>query len=110
VLTSKNEASPVSILEAQACGVPVVATQVGSISDTVLDGQTGKLVPAEDDEALAEAMIVLIRDEGLRSRMGCAARENVQRNWSLDRMVRGYEDLIERIYEEKASRYSRPAA
>ncbi len=110
VLTSKMEANPVSILEAQACGVPVVATRVGSIPDTVIEGQTGLLVRPGDVDGIAAAVAGLLQDESSRRRMGHAARQNVERNWSLDRMVHGYEDLIERIYAEKVTRYSQPAA
>jgi glycosyltransferase involved in cell wall biosynthesis len=109
-LCSKMEANPVSILEAQACGVPVVATRVGSIGDTVTDGVTGLLVPPEDAEALADAVSDLITDEQRRGQMGLAARKNVELTWSLDRMVHGYEDLIERIYAQKVGRHIRPAA
>ncbi len=110
VLTSKMEANPVSILEAQACGLPVVATRVGSIPDTVIDGQTGLLVRPGDVEGMAAAVAGLLKDESSRRRMGHAARQNIEQNWSIDRMVRGYEDLIERIYAEKVTRYSQPAA
>jgi glycosyltransferase involved in cell wall biosynthesis len=109
-LTSKMEANPVSILEAQACGVPVVATRVGSICDSVLDGETGVMVPPEDAYRLADALSLLLSDDKRRAKMGIAARQNVELNWSLERMVHGYEDLIERIYAKKVGRYNRPAA
>jgi glycosyltransferase involved in cell wall biosynthesis len=103
-LTSKIEASPVSILEAQACGVPVVATRVGSIPESVIDGETGLLVTPDDVEGVASAVTRLLRSPALARSLGAAAREFVAEYRSLDTMVSGYEDLIVRLYEEKAAR------
>jgi glycosyltransferase involved in cell wall biosynthesis len=100
-LTSHNEASPVSILEALSVGRPVVAANVGSVSESVLDGQTGRLFPAGDVGAFAAAMMELLVDAPLRRRLGAAGRALVLERWSLDAMVRGYEQLIERIYQTK---------
>lgn len=100
-LTSHNEASPVSILEALACGVPVVASNVGSISETVVDGETGRLFPAGDLTAYSAAAIDLLTDHDARRRMGAEGRRRVAERWSLEAMVRGYEQLIEKIYRQK---------
>ena len=69
-LCSLNEASPVSILEALACGVPVVATDVGSVGENVIDGTTGRLVPSEDLPAMIEAVKQLLSDREARCRDG----------------------------------------
>lgn len=110
VLTSKVEANPVSILEAQSCGVPVVATRVGSIAESVLDGQTGFVVEPGDADAVANAVVRILNDSRLRDDFGRAARENVVRNWSLDQMVQGYEDLTEGIYDRKVAGANTPLA
>lgn len=102
-LTSHIEANPVSILEAMSVGRPVVATNVGSIHEAVAEGQTGYLVPAGDDEQLAERVLRLLRDPNLRESMGQASREAVVRHWSIEAMVRGYERLIESTYARKTS-------
>jgi glycosyltransferase involved in cell wall biosynthesis len=104
VLTSHSEASPVSILEAMACEKPVVATRVGSVSETVLDGRTGYLVPPGNAERVAARMIALLQDPDRAATFGRAGRERVIAHWSLDRMVRGYHELLEDIYESKADR------
>lgn len=102
VLGSLNEASPVSILEAAACGLPVVATDVGSVAETVADGVTGYLVPARDDSAMAGAIERLLFDPEARRRMGDAGRAAVKADASLDAMVRGYETLLHALYADKA--------
>lgn len=102
-LTSHNEASPVSILEALACGKPVVASNVGSVRETVVDGETGRLFPAGNLAAYVGATVDLLNSPAERQRMGAEGRRRVEARWSLESMVRGYEQLIERIYSAKAS-------
>jgi glycosyltransferase involved in cell wall biosynthesis len=103
-LTSHNEANPVSILEAMACGKPVVATRVGSIAETVLDGETGILAPPDSARRVSRHLIHLLRKPELARQMGRRGREAVVAGWSLERMVRGYEDLLCELYAAKARR------
>jgi glycosyltransferase involved in cell wall biosynthesis len=91
----------VSILEALSTGVPVIASNVGSVRETVIDGETGRLFAAGDLEAYVAASIDLLGDAEARRRMGVAGRRLVSERWSLDAMVRSYEQLIERIYDAK---------
>jgi glycosyltransferase involved in cell wall biosynthesis len=65
-------------VEAMACGVPVVASRVGGLAETVVDGGTGFLVPARSPEAIAEAIAELATDDIGRRMMGSAARERAQ--------------------------------
>lgn len=104
LLTSDNEANPVSILEALSVQVPVVATDVGSVAATVRPGQTGCLAPAGDVRQLALYATRLLRDPRLARALGEAGRREVVGHWSLDRMVRGYEQLILEIYRRKGPR------
>lgn len=101
-LCSHNEAFPVSILEALACGIPVVATNVGSVSESVRDSKTGHLVEPDDIHGLANAVARLLDDPENRTRLGENGRRLVQQSGSLDAMVGGYERLAEEIYQEKA--------
>ena len=100
-LTSHNEASPVSILEAMSCERPVVAPSVGSIHESVWEAKTGFLVDAGDTDATADRWLRLINDSDLRDQMGSAARDHVVTNGSLTSMTDGYMDLVEKIYSQK---------
>ena len=72
VMSSVTEGLGTSILDAMACGRPVVATTAGGIPEVVRDGETGILVPPRDHEAMADAIVKLLKDEPLRRRMGAA--------------------------------------
>lgn len=96
-LTSLNEASPVSILEAMACGVPVVAPDVGSIRESVLDSQTGHLIPVNDADRMTAQVIDLLDNPDRRSAMSTAATTHVRRHASLDSMTEGYQQLGHRL-------------
>lgn len=100
-LTSHNEASPVSILEAMSVELPVVAPDVGSISQSVEHGKTGLLVPAGDLGATASSMLILLSSRDKRALFGRLGREKVRQYGSLDVMVAGYQDLIEQVYGQK---------
>ncbi|MEM7315877.1 MAG: glycosyltransferase, partial [Planctomycetota bacterium] len=101
VLSSDNEAAPVSILEAMASGLPVVASNVGSIHEMVKNGENGFLVNLEVEE-FADRIIGLFDDSEMCERMGHAGREQVVNFGSLETMVRGYEDLLSMLYDQKA--------
>lgn len=100
-LTSHNEASPVSILEALSCNRPVVATNVGSISESVLEGKTGFLCDAGDAGQLTEKWVKLLGDDDLRETMGRKGRAHVVDNSSLEAMTDGYTELVESLYRQK---------
>jgi len=103
-LTSHNEASPVSIMEALSCQRPVVSTDVGSIDESVLEDKTGYLVLPGDADKLAERWTQLLGDEKLRNRLGEAGREHVIENCSLQSMTNGYTHLIETTFALKTRR------
>lgn len=100
-LCSLNEASPVSILEALACGVPVVATDVGSIKESIRPGKTGLMVPSQDVDAMVAAIDQLLADPETRASMGRAGRELVWRTGSLQSMVDGYSRLATELYDAR---------
>lgn len=100
-LCSLNEASPVSILEALACGIPVVSTDVGSVNESIIEGKTGLLVPSDDVDAMADAVGQLLADAPRRRTMGTAGRKLVLQNGSLESMVEGYQQLARELYDQR---------
>ncbi|GAA1793453.1 glycosyltransferase family 4 protein [Nocardioides hankookensis] len=89
VLTSDAENCPLSLLEAMASGLPVVATAVGGVPEVVRDGVDGVLCPAGDGAAVAAALGSLADDPDLRRRMGASARQRVVDGYTLDHCVDG---------------------
>jgi glycosyltransferase involved in cell wall biosynthesis len=79
-----------TILEAMAAGLPVVATRVGGTPEVVVDGETGRLVRARDVRAMADALLAIATDSSVASRMAAGGRERVEREFSIDRMVERY--------------------
>ncbi len=84
---SRAESFGVVICEASATGLPVIATDVGGVRETLLDGQTGILVPKDDAEALADAMLKLASDPALRQRMGSAGRAFICQRYQWEQCV-----------------------
>jgi glycosyltransferase involved in cell wall biosynthesis len=87
VMSSVTEGLGTSLLDAMACGKPVVATRAGGIPEVVEDGLTGLLVPTRDPEEMAAAIVRLLNDAALRRRMGEAALLSVRERFSVERMV-----------------------
>lgn len=86
-LPSYREGLPMSLLEAAACGLPIVATDVPGCREIVLQGENGLLVPPRDSETLARALNLLIHDAGLRARMGRRGRELALAEFSAQRII-----------------------
>ena len=97
VMSSVTEGLGTSLLDAMACGKPVVATTAGGMPEVVADGQTGILVPPRDDEALAAAIVKLLKDERLRGSMGEAGERRVRERFSSERMVQDTLELYRRV-------------
>jgi sugar transferase (PEP-CTERM/EpsH1 system associated) len=93
VLPSRAEGISNTILEAMASALPVIATNVGGNSELLDGGLTGTLVPANDPRELAVAMLDYFASPGFARRHGRAARETIERSFSLEHMVDGYHDL-----------------
>lgn len=82
LLTSNNEGTGLSLAESQYCGKPVVSTNVGGVSDTLIDGVTGFLVPPSDSIAFTEKLLLLTENEELRLQMGIAAKAFAREKFS----------------------------
>jgi glycosyltransferase involved in cell wall biosynthesis len=100
VLPSLREAQGISILEAMARRVPVVASAVGGIPEVITSGVDGILVPPEAPDMLAAAVGSLLADPGARARMGEAGYRTVAERFSIDAQVR----RIEAVYDEELAR------
>ncbi len=109
VLPSVNEGISNTILEAMACGRPVVATAVGGNPELIADGETGILVPPSDPTAMAEALARYVNEPELIARHGAAGRQRVEREFSLEAMVARYLDIYERLVATRG-RVARPAS
>jgi glycosyltransferase involved in cell wall biosynthesis len=99
LLTSRNEGTPVALIEAMASSVPGVSTNVGGVKDVIQSAATGRLAPDGDATALAAQVSALIADRSLRQQMGGAARGFVLQQFSLDRLV---SDIV-CVYQELAA-------
>jgi sugar transferase (PEP-CTERM/EpsH1 system associated) len=104
VLPSRAEGISNTLLEAMACALPVVATDVGGNGELIDDGVTGTLVATQDIEAMARAMLHNLTDPQAARRRGHAARQAVERRFSLDGMVTAYGRLYDRLLEQAAAR------
>jgi glycosyltransferase involved in cell wall biosynthesis len=105
-LSSANEGTPVSLIEALAAGRAVVTTDVGGASDVVDGGRVGLLVPAGDMKAFADQLEELAQQPGLRRELGEAGRDYVLERYSVDRLVAD----VDRLYRSLLGRVRRTAA
>ena len=101
VCPSEREGFSNVVLEAMACGKPVIATNVGGNAEAVRDEETGLLVPCGSPRALADAAGKLIQNPGQRRMMGLLGRKRVEQNFSLDRMVRSHEQLYLQLLSDR---------
>lgn len=101
-LTSLNEGTPVSLIEAQAAGKPIVTTKVGGIQDIVLPNESAFLVDANDDMRFEERLWQLVNDGDLRFRMGEAARQHVLDKFSYQRLVNDISNVYTLLAQEKS--------
>lgn len=104
VISSVSEGTTTTALEAMAMGLPVVASDVGAVHEVVQHGLTGTLVPARDPAALAQALLELARDPGLRSRMGVAGREHAVRWFGAERCAATHLRLFDAALEHRDRR------
>ncbi|MFM8244023.1 MAG: glycosyltransferase, partial [Crocinitomicaceae bacterium] len=97
-LTSNNEGTPVSIIEAQASQVPIVSTNVGGVQNVMIDNVTGFIVPKNNARIFADKLLVLIENEALRNEMGQKGWSFVKERFHFERLVKDmahyYKELL----------------
>ncbi len=96
-LTSNNEGTPVSIIEAQASQVPVISTNVGGVGNVMLDNETGFVVPKNNARIFADKLLVLIENEALRKDMGEKGWTFVKERFHFERLVKDMEHYYKRL-------------
>ena len=96
ILTSDNEGTPLSLIQAGMVGIPVVATNVGSTNEIVVDGQTGFLTDLSVEQ-LSQAVAKLATDSDLRAKMGAAGKEYTLARYGVERLVKDHQDLYFRL-------------
>ena len=101
VFPSRWEGNPLSVMEAMAAGLPVIATAVGGVPELVEEGASGILVPNEDLHGLVAAMQRMAQDPNLRRQMGQAARQRAVERFDIRQTVRAYEALYEEILQKR---------
>lgn len=102
VVSAVTETTNLSLLEAMALGLPVVATSVGGIPDVVADGESGLLVPPHRPDELAQAVVRLVGDPALRQSMGAAGRARFEAGFMLERMLSAHRGLYEELLGQTA--------
>ena len=94
VLSSDKEGLPLALLEAMACGLPAVVTEVGGTGEVVVHHETGLLVKRGDPEELARGIGYLLADSGAREKMGLAARQRIHQHFEIDQAMNRLQSVI----------------
>jgi glycosyltransferase involved in cell wall biosynthesis len=100
-LTSFNEGTPVSLIEAQAANKPIVSTRVGGIADIVVEGETALLANIQDTEMFCQHLLRLVEDDALRQTLGQNSHKHVMEKFSYQRLVSDMSQLYYELLQEK---------
>lgn len=100
-LTSLNEGTPVSLIEAQAANKPIVSTRVGGIGDIVIEGKTALLADVSDHDTFCKQLLNLVQDDGLRNEIGRNSSYYVLRRFSYQRLVKDTSELYYELLGKK---------
>jgi glycosyltransferase involved in cell wall biosynthesis len=109
-VTSDNEGTAVTAIEAHAAGLPVVSTRVGGMTSVVIDGETGYVTAPENETAFASAVVRLLLDDSESRRLGSAGKERVRRLFVVDRLVSDVDALYRRLLAAGAPQEGSPTA
>ncbi len=101
VLPSLQEGMPNSLLEAMACGLPVVATRIGGVVDVVRDEENGILVEPRDPKGLAKGVVRLLKNDALAARISLRAYQTIRECYNLDDIIHKYHELYKKILDWK---------
>ena len=101
VLTSLNEGTPVSLIEAQAANKPIVSTRVGGIADIVIENETALLSDVGDTAGFQKNLLKLVEDEPLRNCLGKKGADHVQQKFRVERLVKDMKNLYQELLVKK---------
>ena len=107
ILTSISEGFPYTVLESMSCGIPVVATDVGGVTEA-LDENCGFICKPKDYVEIGNSVVTLLKDKALRERMGEYAREKVIRNFTIDKFIHAYENVYEQVANKEVKEVQLP--
>jgi len=96
-LSSKNEGTPVSLIEAQACNLPVISTDVGGVSDIVVENETGFIISRNDKRDFVEKLKILVEQDEIRNKMKSKGWEHVHLKFSYKRLAKDMEKYYKRL-------------
>jgi glycosyltransferase involved in cell wall biosynthesis len=102
-LTSFNEGTPVSLIEAQASNRPIVSTRVGGIADIVVEGETALLSDVQDATGFSDHLLHLVEDDAARQRLGSNSSALVQQKFSYQRLVKDMSELYHQLLQKKSN-------
>ena len=102
VLASRSEGLSITLLEAGCAGLPLIASDTGGIPEIVRDGETGILVPPEDELSFAEAIISLIEDPNKRKHLGDEVAGDIRKRFNEDNMLKETEKVYDEVFKKKA--------
>jgi len=102
-LSSLNEGTPVSLIEAQAAGKPIVATKVGGVEDIVIEGETALLSEIDDKERFFSNLLLLVEDEPLRKKMSEKGNAFVMERFGVQRLANDFRKLYYELLEQKGN-------
>src|SRR3989344_1794594 len=97
VLPSLQEGMPNSLLEAMACGLPVIATRIGGVMDIVKDGENGILIEPADPQGLADGILRLLNDSEFARKIACNAFQTIKNSYSIDSIAARYIELYRQL-------------
>ncbi|WP_064966095.1 GT4 family glycosyltransferase PelF [Tenacibaculum ovolyticum] len=104
ILTSISEGFPYTVIESMSCGIPVVATDVGGVSEAITES-TGFICEPKKFEELGNKVIYLLQNEDIRLEMGRNARKRVLENFTIDKIIKSYENLYENLMVKEKTEY-----
>ena len=107
ILTSISEGFPYTVLESMSCGIPVVSTDVGGVTEA-MDENCGFICKPKDHEEIGRRVVELLQNEEMRNRMGSYARKRVIDNFTIGKFIREYENVYERMVRKETREVVEP--